>query len=73
MIRKPNISVHNYFAVGCPGVTGRDKTNLTVTLLDYMDVMEQGVNEAEHGVLSCLCNLCKKVNNLEDSWIMKLG
>ena len=30
-------------AVGCPGDTGRDKSNLSVTLLDYMDVTEKEV------------------------------
>ena len=32
-----------HFVVGCPGDTGLDKSNLSVTLLDYMDVTEKEV------------------------------
>ena len=62
-----------HFAVGCPGDTGRDKSNLSVTLLDYMDVTEEEVQTAQHGGVGCICSLCKKLKNLEDNWIMKLG
>ena len=70
---KTSSGLSSHFAHGCPGDTGRDKTNLLVTLVDYLDVTEQGVREAGHGGLGCLCQLCKKLKNLEDSWIMKLG
>ena len=43
------------------------------TLLDYLDVTEGEVREAKHGGLGCMCQLCKKLKNMEDSWIMKLG
>ena len=49
--------------------TGRDKSNLSVTLLDYIGVTEEEV----HGGVGCICSLCKKMKNLEDNWIMKLG
>ena len=62
-----------HFAVGCPGDTGRDKAHLSVTLLDYMDVTEEQVQTAQHGGVGCVCELCRKLKNLEDNWIMKLG
>ena len=62
-----------HFAVGCPGDSGKDKSNLSVTLLDYMDVTEEEVQTAQHGGVGCVCSLCRKLKNLEDNWIMKLG
>jgi hypothetical protein len=38
-----------------------------------MDVREEEVQTAQHGGVGCICSLCKKLNNLEDNWIMKLG
>ena len=62
-----------HFSVGCPGDTDRDKSHLSVTLLDYMDVTEEEVQGAQHGGVGCVCTLCRKLKNLEDNWIMKLG
>ena len=53
------------FAVRCPGDTGRDKSNLSVTLLDFMDVTE--VQTAQHGGVGCVCQLCKQLKELEDN------
>ena len=56
-----------------PGDTDSDKSHLSVTLLDYIDVTEEEVHDAEHGGVGCVCKLCRKLKNLEDNWIMKLG
>ena len=45
---------------------------MSVTLLDYIDVTEEGVQTAQHGGVGCICSLCKKLKNLEDNWILKL-
>ena len=42
---------------GCPGDTGREKDNLTVTLLDFMDVTMDEVNKAWHEGVGCMCTL----------------
>ena len=63
----------NHFTHGCPGDTGRDKMNLTVTLLDYMDVTQEEVQHAGHGGVGCECGLCGALKNKEDDWIMRLG
>ena len=55
------------------GTHGRDKSNLTVTLLDSMDVTMEAVQGAGHGGVGCECELCGKFKNLEDDWIMRLG
>ena len=61
------------FAVGCPGDTVRDKSNLSVTLLDYMHATEEQVSTAQHGGVGCVCQLCKQLKELEDNWIIKLA
>ena len=62
-----------HFSNGCPGDTGREKSHLFVTLLDSLDVTEEEVQAAQHGGVGCVCSLCKKLKNLEDQWIMRLG
>ena len=42
------------------GTHGRDKSNLTVTLLDSMDVTMEAVQGAGHGGVGCECELCGK-------------
>ena len=68
---KTGLSAH--FTTGCPGDSGRDKQNLTVTLVDYMDVTKVEVETANHGGVGCMCYLCDKLKDIEDDWIMKLG
>jgi hypothetical protein len=68
---KTGLSSH--FAIGCPGDTGREKDNLKVTLVDHMDVTKEEVAREVHGGVGCMCNLCQKLKEKEDSWIMKLG
>ena len=63
----------NHFTNGCPGDMGRDKMNLTVTLLDSMDVTLEEVQRAGHGGVGCECQLCSRLKNIEDDWIMRLG
>ena len=59
-----------HFAVWCPSNTDRDKSNLSLTLLDFMDVTEEKVKTAEHGGVGYVCQLSKR---LKDNRIMKLG
>ena len=47
--------------------------NLTVTLLDSMDVTLEEVQRAGHGGVGCECQLCSRLKNIEDDWIMRLG
>ena len=51
----------NHFTNGCPGDTGRNKMNLTVTLLESMDMTREEVQ------------LCNELKNIEDDRMMKLG
>ena len=68
---KTGLSAH--FTHGCPGDTGRGKENLEVTLIDFLDVTLEQVQQANHGGVGCVCTLCRKLKNLEDTWMMRLG
>ena len=63
----------SHFATGCPGDTGREKDNLKVTLVDYMDITKEEVAREMHGGVGCMCSLCQKLKEKEYSWNMKLG
>ena len=56
---KTGLAAH--FSTGCPGDMGRDKDNLKVTLVDYMDVTMEDVETAKHGGVGCTCSLCEKL------------
>ena len=68
---KTGLSAH--FTHGCPGDTGKEKENLKVILLDFMDVTMEQVTAENHGGVGCVCTLCEKLKSLEDTWIMRLG
>ena len=61
----------NHFTHGCPGDTGRDKLNLTVTLLESMDVTLEEGQGAGHGGVGCDCGLCGALKIKEDDWIIE--
>ena len=50
-----------------------DKMNLSVTLLQSVDVEQEEVQAAGQGGVGCECQLCGKLKNFEDDWIMRLG
>lgn len=68
-----NTGLSAHFTHGCPGDTNREKENLQVTFVDYLDVTREQVQEANHGGVGCICTLCGKLKELEDTWIMRLG
>ena len=72
-MRSTATGLSTHFSMGCPGDTGREKSHLSVTLLDFLDVTEEEVHAAQHGGVGCVCTLCRKLKNMEDKWIMQLG
>ena len=66
--------LYKHFQSGCPSDTGPDKSNIRITLLDYLDTTEQLLTEAGHtGGPQCRCSQCDKLKRIEDKWIMRLG
>ena len=64
----------NHFRQGCPNDDGRDKSNLTVTLVDYHDVTMEDLLMANHEKgPQCKCRHCQKLKELEDFHILRLG
>ena len=63
--------------LGCTSIssdTGPDKSNIRITLLDYLDTTQQLLTEAGHtGGPQCRCNQCDRLKRIEDKWIMRLG
>ena len=49
------------------------KYKIYVNILDCLDVTEEEVQAAQHGGVGCVCSLCRKLKNLEDQWIRRLG
>ena len=69
---KSGLSKHH--ELGCPGDVDQNKSHLELTLLDYMDVTGEELQQAGHkGGPGCICKLCAKLKRLEDRWIMKVG
>ena len=64
----------NHFKQGCPNDTGRDKGNLNLTLVDYIDTSPEKLRRVDHVKgPQCKCSECARLKNLEDFHIMRLG
>ena len=64
----------NHFRQGCPHDDGREKNNLNITLVDYIDTTLEELARAKHVKgPQCRCVECEKLKNLEDFHIMRLG
>ena len=54
--------------------TGRTKSTLDFTLLDFYDTTQEKLVNARHEPgPKCRCKECERLKSLEDSWIVKLG
>ena len=63
-----------HFKNGCPNDTGRTKSTLDFTLVDFYDTTQQKLVNAKHETgPKCRCMECERLKSLEDSWIVKLG
>ena len=75
-VSSPQVNLQHWFHKNwfvSPGDTGKEKENMKVILLDFMDVTMEQVTEENHGGVGCVCTLCEKLKSLEDTWIMRLG
>ena len=63
-----------HFKLGCPNDTGRVKSTLDFTLIDFYDTTEEKLRNAGHVPgPKCRCLECEKLKIIEDKWILKLG
>ena len=67
--------IAKHFYDGCPNDNkDRNKQQLRITLVDYMDTTVELLQAAGHvpGV-ECRCKECNTLKNIEDKWILRLG
>ena len=63
-----------HFINGCNGDNDKLKSNLTITMIDYLDTTENELKLAHHkSGPNCTCEICKKLRRIECSNILKLG
>ena len=66
--------MYKHFKEGCPHDMGREKNNLRLTLLDYLDTTEGKLGQAGHQPgPQCKCVECLKLLRTENKWILRLG
>ena len=59
---------------GCPNDTGREKKTLRYTLIDFIDIKPEELQQAGHVKgPKCRCSQCARLKDLEDQWILKMG
>ena len=59
---------------GCPNDEGREKSTLVVTLVDHLDTTQTELEKVGHvSGPKCVCQICDKLKQLEDRFIMKTG
>ena len=72
--KSKSTGLSKHFMEGCPNDTGREKSHLDFTLLDFYDTTEENLRKAKHVPgPSCRCIECERLKDVEDLWIMKLG
>ena len=74
-LRNSNSSgLAKHFKTGCPNDSGRDKSTLDFTLLDYYDTTQEKLSHANHEPgPKCRCVECGHLKSIEDRWLVNLG
>ena len=70
---KAGTGLENHFKEGC-ALYCKDLKSVRVTLLEHMNVTEEGLTSAIHQAgPGCRCHQCEKLKSMEDKWICRLG
>jgi hypothetical protein len=66
--------MYRHFMDGCPNDGGREKDQLRLTLLDFLDTSEEKLLQCGHQAgPQCKCTECLKLLRTENKWILRLG
>ena len=65
--------LYEHFRDGCPNADGREKKNIQISLIDFLDTTSDQLRRAGHKKGNCKCAECDKLRRLENKWIMRLG
>ena len=71
--KSTSTGLSNHFRIGCQNDTGRDKSTLDFTLIDFYETSQEKLTIARHEPGQCRCSECDNLKLLEDKWILKLG
>jgi hypothetical protein len=66
--------LYKHFQDGCPNDTGRSKSHIRLTLVDFYDTTEDKLRQAGHEPgPQCRCVECNRLKRVEDKWILRMG
>ena len=66
--------LYKHFQDGCPNGTGRSKTHIRLTLVDFYDTTEDKLTQAGHEPgPQCRCVECNRLKRVEDKRILRMG
>ena len=65
--------LYEHFKKGCPNDDGRNKNNIRISLIDFMDTTVEKLLRAKHKKGNCKCLECDRLRRIENKWIMRLG
>ena len=64
--------LYEHFKDGCPHDDGREKNNIRISLIDFMDTTIEKLQRANHRKGNGKCTECDSVRRIENKWIMRL-
>ena len=66
--------LEEHYRVGCPSDPGAELSQISITLLEHMEVSHEDILKYMHkNSPGCQCDLCKKLKEKEDKWICRMG
>ena len=65
--------LYEHFEVGCPNDDWRNKNNIRISLIDYVDKTAEKLQRPNHKKGNCKCLECEKLGKVKNKWIMILG
>jgi hypothetical protein len=65
--------LYKHFRDGCPYDDGREKKNIRISLIDFIDTTVEKLTRANHKKGNCKCSECDRLRRAENKWIIRLG
>ena len=65
--------LYEHFRDGCPNDDGREKKNIRISLIDYIDTSVEKLSRANHKKGNCKCCECDRLRRTENRLILRLG
>ena len=65
--------LYEHFRDGCPHDDGREKMNIRISLVDFIDTSIEKLNRANHKKGNCKCSECDRLRRADNKWIKRLG